>query len=266
MSENSKSFIRDYLPGQTQDDEAKTPDNSVQKFQLESFSTPGKTRHKGFVHDSEISRNLDPANVLAAKQGVREIMKDALEKAKIQAKEIKERAEKEGREAGYADGFEKGEQAAKEKFTPMAKSFEQCLKELSELRKNLYSKVEREMVEMVVALAKKIIQFELSTQPDSIKKMIQLAVQSVLDKQFMVIKINPEDKEPAESFCPELKHLYPEIQHIAIEPQSGIARGGCLIETNFGSVDARIEKLEEQLEKILHLAPQVPEDESTDKP
>ena len=265
MSEDAKSFVRDYLPEQPKDEETKSSDPAVRKFQLESFATPGKTRHQGFVHDSEVSRNLDPANVLAAKQGVREVMKDALEKAKTQAKEIKERAEKEGRESGYAEGFKEGEQAAKEKFVPMAKSFEQVLKELSDLRKNLYGKVEGEMVEMVVALAKKVIQFELSTQPESIQKMIRLAVQSVLDKQSMVIKVNPEDKEPAESFCPELKHLYPEIQHIIVEPQSGIARGGCLIETNFGSVDARIEKLEEQIEKILHLVPRVPEDEPTEK-
>ena len=40
---------------------------------------------------------------------------------------------------------------------------------------------------------------------------------------------------------------------------SGITRGGCVIETNFGVIDARIEKLEEQIDRILNLSPNPPE-------
>ena len=39
----------------------------------------------------------------------------------------------------------------------------------------------------------------------------------------------------------------------------GIARGGCVVQTNFGVIDARIEKLEEQIDRILNLSPALPE-------
>ena len=132
--------------------------------------------------------------------------------------------------------------------------------DLTVFRKNMYDKGEREMVEMVVSLAKKVIHFEFSTRDDAVQEMIRLAVQSVLDRESMVIKINPADKGYAESFRPELHHLFSEIKNITFEAHSGVERGGCIVETNFGVVDARIDKLGEQMDRILNLAPPPPEE------
>jgi flagellar assembly protein FliH len=133
------------------------------------------------------------------------------------------------------------------------------VEELSEFRKEMYDKVEREMIEMVIALTKKVIRFEFSKREDAVQDMIRLGVQSVLDRESMVIKIHPTDKEYAESFLPELHHMYSEIKNITFVAHSAIERGGCVIETNFGVIDARIEKLEEQIDRILNLAPPEPD-------
>ena len=74
----------------------------------------------------------------------------------------------------------------------------------------------------------------------------------------MVIRIHPSDKAHAEAFSPELKNLFSEIKNITFEEHSGIEKGGCVIETNFGTIDARVDQLENQIEKILKLAPAVP--------
>ncbi len=116
------------------------------------------------------------------------------------------------------------------------------------------------MIEMVVDLAKKVIHFEFSTRDDAVQEMIRLAVQSVLDRESMVIKINPADKGYAESFRPELHHLFSEIKNITFEAHSGVERGGCVVETNFGVVDARMDKLGEQMDRILNLAPPPPDE------
>lgn len=250
MSSDSRWFIRG-LTTETQAEEG--AEAKARDFKLESFVAQGKTRV--FTHGQEGAGNFAPENIARAREGVRELLQDALGKAAQQAESIKRQAEEEGRAAGHAEGFAAGEQAAKEAFEPLMKCFEQLTRDLAGFRERMYPSVEREMIAMVVALAKKVIRFELATREESIQDMIRLAVQSVLDKESMIIKVNPEDKEHAENFRPELSNLYPQIQKIVIEPQSGIARGGCVIETNFGAVDARIEKLEEGLDKILELAP-----------
>ncbi len=49
--------------------------------------------------------------------------------------------------------------------------------------------------------------------------------------------------------------MFGEIRNITLEAHSGVERGGCIIETNFGTIDARIDQLEEQIDRILHMAP-----------
>jgi len=122
----------------------------------------------------------------------------------------------------------------------------------------MYPKVEKEMIEMITGLTKKILQHEINTNEDSVKQMILLAINSVIDKENMTIRIHPSDKAHAEAFFPELKNLFSEIKNITFEEHSGIEKGGCVIETNFGTIDARVDQLENQIEKILKLTPAVP--------
>ncbi len=266
LSNNRKNFIRSYLPSDGNEPSSKSSAAEIKKFEMHDLVAENKSKRRSFVYDSEDATNFDVHNVNKAKQGVIEIMRDALNKAKTQAAEIRGTAEKEARETGYADGFKQGELNAKEEFKPFLETTQNMIQELSGFRKKMYGKVEREMIEMVISLVKKVIHFELSTREDSVQEMIRLAVQSVLDKESMTIKINPKDKEHAESFRPELQHLFGEIKNITFEPQTGIERGGCIIETNFGTVDARMDKLGEQIDKILHLTPPPLEEKTEDNP
>mgnify|MGYP002630535933 CR=1 FL=1 len=257
MSEDRKQFVASNLQPEDSDNTAPVLDERA--FQFDELIYQNPSIRRGFTYDSEQARNFDQSNVNKAKEGVMELLKDAMEKAKKQVGDLKSKARREGYDAGFEGGFKKGEQAAREEFEPFLKNTQKLIEDLSGFRKEMYDKVEREMVEMIISLAKKVIHFEFSTREDAVQEMIRLAVQSVLDRETMVIKINPTDKGYAESFRPELHHLFGEIKNITFEAHSGIERGGCVIETNFGVIDARIEKLEEQIDRILNLSPALPE-------
>ena len=249
------SNIRDSIEAKRA--EEKKPQQEARSYQLDEFTIESSSMRRGFTYDSENARNFDQASVDKAKEGVKEILKDTLDKAKRQAADIKAHAKKQGHNEGYAEGFKKGEDAAREELKPFLETIEELVSDLTGFRKDMYDKVEREMVEMVIRLAKKVIHFEFSTRDDAVQEMIRLAVQSVLDRESMVIKINPTDKGYAESFRPELHNLFGDIKNITFEGHSGVERGGCVVETNFGVVDARIDNLEEQMDRILNLAPLV---------
>lgn len=260
LYKNSKNFTRSYLPSEGEGTSATPSEDPANAFELQELIPKNDTPQRDFTYDSKEATNFDTHNIDRARQGVIEIVRDALNKAKSQAMEIRETAEKEARDKGYAEGFQKGELDAREEFKPVLETAENIIQELSAFRKKMYPKVEREMIEMVTSLVKKVIHFELSTKEDSVQEMIRLAVQAVLDKETMTIKINPADKEHAENFRPELQHLFGEIKNISFESNTGIERGGCIIETNFGTVDARMDQLGDQIDKILHLAPPAPEE------
>ena len=255
----------EFKPSYLQTNDVDAPEKTLEErtFQFENFIIQNATIHRDFAYDSEKARNFDQSNVDKAKLGVKELLKDALDKAKSQVNEIKSNARKEGYDIGYETGFKKGEEDAKKEFSPFLGTVQEMIKELTGFRKENYDKVEREMVEMIISLAKKVIHFEFSMRENAVQDMIRLAVESVLDKESMVIKINPTDKKYAENFSPELHRLFDEIKNVNFESHPGIERGGCIIETNFGVVDASIEKLEEQIDQILNLSPVPPENLTT---
>ena len=177
-------------------------DNSEEKdkdetrlFELSEFLGTRSNQDRGFSFDSETARNFDADNINKAKQGVKELIGDAVAKAKSLAIEIKENAYKEGYKTGYEEGFQtayqKGEDSAKEEFIPLLQTINSLIQELSEFRTMMYPKVEKEMIEMITGLTKKILQHEINTNEDSVKQMILLAINSVIDKDNMTIRIHP---------------------------------------------------------------------------
>ena len=251
------------------DNSAGTEKKEPKAFKLMELVESSSQNSRTFSFDSESARNFDKENINIAKQGVKELMADAIIRAKKKAIEIKDNAYKEGHETGYDEGFkaafQKGKTSAKEEFTPLLETLNSLIQELSGFRKLMYPKVENEMVGMIVDLTKKVLAYEISSKEDSVKQMILLAMNSVIDKENMVIRIHPSDKGYAEEFRPELKRLFSEIKNITFEEHSGMERGGCIIDTNFGSVDAQVDQLEEQIDKILNLTPNVPELKSDSK-
>lgn len=262
LSEHFKPYPRKTEDGESPEEGARHPvetDVPREPFRFQDFGVR-RDIPRGFKFDLESSRNFDTQNIEKARQGVKEIFADAMERIKAKAEEVKAEARKEGYDAGYQDGYKAGEDAAKEEFTPFLKTLTEGVGELGKFRRNMYPKVEREMIHMIVDLAKKIIKTDLAEREDSIRDMIRLAVASILDRESMVIKVNPRDKEHAERYSPELKSLFPDIRNLHIEGHEYVQRGGCLVQSNFGSVEADIDSLTAEIEKLLHMAPPPPEE------
>ncbi|MFQ5482890.1 MAG: FliH/SctL family protein, partial [Nitrospinaceae bacterium] len=194
------------------------------EVEFQDFSPERRSDTESFAFDNEDQRNFDPGNVQKAREGVREVFQDAMSRLKTQAEEIKEQARREAHEQGYEAGFKAGREAAQGEFTPFLEMLQQLVEDLSHLRQQMFSKVEREMIQIIVGLAKRVIHHELNSREDSVREVIRLAVQSVLNRQQMTLKVHPDDKLHAESFRPELQQLFHEIQNITIEAQPAIQR------------------------------------------
>ncbi|CAI2719236.1 FliH/SctL family protein [Nitrospina watsonii] len=262
MSKQFKPFRSgEDVEGTDEDDaqEPKATSDSGAPFQFQDFGIR-RDLPRGFKFDLEKSRNFDDRNIEKAKQGVQQVFADALDRIKVKAEEVKAQAREEGHQAGYQDGFKAGEEAARQEFTPFLETLTAGVEELAKFRSGMYPKVEREMIHMVVELAKKIIETDLSLREDSVRDIIRLAVGSILDRETLVLKVNPKDRKYAEHYSPELHRLFPDIRNVRVEGHASVQRGGCRVESNFGSVEADMGRLQAEIDKLLHRAPPAPEE------
>lgn len=250
MSKDLRNFVPDqYSEGQT---------GVSQKFNLDEYVREAKALKSEFIHDLEHQRDIDPSNALKDKEGVDELFSDAMQKMKDQAAKIKEEAQQQGYEEGQEKGFQAGEQAVKEHFKSSLAALKGLIEQLSEARDTLYPRLEREMVEMITTLARKVIRTELEGKGNAIREIVHMAIESVLDRESLVVKVHPDDHKELQDYGQELIRLFHEIKNVEFRSHASVVRGNCVVESNFGTVEAGLDHLDEHIERILHLAPPAP--------
>ena len=145
----------------------------------------------------------------------------------------------------YAQGFSEGEKAGIEtgmkKVAPVLKDFEQAKEELEKVRGQIYSRVERETVELALAIAKKIVFHEVKTDREVILRVVREALKRTNEASSVKIRINSADfnilKNNENMFSAEMNSL----ENLHLIKDDRINDGGCMIETEMGEIDARIE-------------------------
>jgi len=252
LSKDFSSFIpNQYSGGET---------GVSQKFNLDEYVREAKSLKPEFVHDLEHQRESEETKKTENQEGVGEPSPDALQEMKDQATKIQEEAREQGYREGHDEGYQAGAQAVREQFTSSMDALQALVDELSGVRGKAYPLVEREMVEMIVTLARKIIRTELKGKADGIREIVRMAIESVLDRESLIIKIHPDDHKELEDYGQELIQLFHDIKNVKFEAHASVPLGNCVVESNFGTVEAGLNHLDEHIERVLHLAPPLPEE------
>jgi flagellar biosynthesis/type III secretory pathway protein FliH len=153
-----------------------------------------------------------------------------------------EEAEKTAFENGYKKGVLEGIANGKMEIEPVLNKFKKALDEIVSMRRNLSHMAEIEAVNLSMAVARKIVGNEISTNRNIIRNTIKEALKKVEGHEFIKIKVNPVELQIIEAAKAELKDIANCMQDIEVIGDDDISPGGCLIETNIGDIDARIEK------------------------
>ena len=163
---------------------------------------------------------------------------------------------------GFSDGLEKGtkegqvagfEQATK-KLEPLLDGLQQALMQLGNLRQNTYRIIEQEVVELALAIARKVICREIEVDKKVVVCVAREALSKVEDPGSVTIKMNPADYQFINDTKYQLSELIGNIDNVTIEPGENIRSGGCIIETNLGEIDARIEQQLQAVEESFRTA------------
>ncbi len=160
------------------------------------------------------------------------------------------RLEREAYEKGFAQGQKDGLDLEKSKMEEMGKQYEALLLELRDLKIQIFHESEGEMLRLVELMLKKIIGEEIKTNSAVIKHCISSAAKFLTDKRKVRIIINPDDMEEVKKMLPDLVKLTKGGNFQLMEDPS-IGKGGCMLETGFGRVNATIEDQIDEMLKVI---------------
>ena len=128
----------------------------------------------------------------------------------------------------------------KKQMEEKGKQFDTLFSELNGLKALIHSETEEELLKLSMLTAKKIIREETRTDIQIIGRTIRAALKFVVEKSHIRILINPDDMEAVREILPDLAALNKRAEFQLTE-DNGIKRGGCILETGFGKINATIE-------------------------
>lgn len=149
-----------------------------------------------------------------------------------------------------ACGFEQGQNQSREQTLAECKiqidHLKTVLNEASTAMQEHQQKVqiagEENGVRLALALAREIIKNEILLRPELADRIMRKTVEFVSDQENLKIKVHPDDREAILGLLKEILSNPRVLDKVEINTDTGIHRGGCIIETDFGVVDARIDQ------------------------
>jgi flagellar assembly protein FliH len=157
------------------------------------------------------------------------------------------RLEKSAYENGFAQGEKAGMEIAERKIEVVMRRYSESIMELGKLRSALYGQAEREVVKLAIEVAKKIVHREVQADREIIETLVHVALSHVAEKSAVTVHLSPLDYNFLLEHRAELNQS--EGRDISLLADQSIERGGCLIQTECGDIDARIEEKFREVEQ-----------------
>lgn len=188
----------------------------------------------------------------AASQGSR--ISKAVREASLDAHEIVARARAEAAEMLATAEREKEtleEESRQRGFQQGLNQWNQNLVEALEARRQYLAKHETELVELAVAVARRIVGECAATEPEAVLPAAREAIRAMRSERRIRLRIRTADEATVREHVAELSALSAEICEIVVIRDDTIQLGGCIVESDLGIIDAQFSTQLASLESAL---------------
>ena len=141
---------------------------------------------------------------------------------------------------------------AEQRLNDTAETLGSAIVDISRLREKILKNSTNDMLQLVMAISRKVIQHEIQTREEVILNIITQALHAAIRSDEFHIKINPDDFQVVTDNKPLFLASVSGLTNITFEADPSIDRGGCLVESALGQVDATVEtKLDDIYQQLL---------------
>ncbi|MDR2758105.1 MAG: flagellar assembly protein FliH, partial [Spirochaetaceae bacterium] len=150
------------------------------------------------------------------------------------------------------DGFAEGN-AEVERLIERTRT---VLERAQDKRVEILAETEQQIIDLVLLISRKVIKVISENQRNVVISNVVQALRKVKGRGNIIIRVNLVDIKLTTEHTKKFIQLLEGTQSVQVVEDSSVDPGGCIIETDFGDVDARISSQLAELEsKILEMSP-----------
>jgi flagellar assembly protein FliH len=121
--------------------------------------------------------------------------------------------------------------------------------------------LEQDGYRFALAVAERVVKHEITLDESVVMRQIRDSMHRIIGVETITVRVHPDDEILVRSHRPVLLSSSDSVREIIIEGDDTVERGGCILESATGNVDARIGSQLRQIESAL-FGSQVPPQES----
>jgi len=208
---------------------------------VETVVWPG--RHAGSAHGpppKQLQRGSESSQGKAAASGPEAA---EFERRLAELERLRQLETAEAHHRGVEDGLRRGREEAAAEVKKALDQVARTLEELAKAKSKLRQEAERELVKLALAVARRILYRELSTDPSSIEGIVHAALQKLQQREVSRVRVCPQAVAAVRAALDRVGSR----SGMEIVADPGLATGALLFETSVGELDASIET---QLQEI----------------
>jgi flagellar assembly protein FliH len=194
-----------------------------------------------------------------AEAAAKQLVDDATAKAAALAKDAKDAVKKDrdsAREEGKKEGREEAWKSGQDEAVRLVERLRTVLEKTQAIRADVLSATESQLVLLARIISRKVIKSLASSQEGIVVDTVKAALAKVKGRGKIVIRVNTADMNLTTAHTKDFVNMLEVIENVEVQEDSTIGVGGCVVETSFGEIDARIEsQLNELEDRITTLSP-----------
>ena len=195
----------------------------------------------------------------SAEEHAKALLQNAFERASQLLAEAGERGnalveslQSEARTAGHAEGSAAADREMSDMMATMRNLVDMARVE----RHKLIESAEPELVRLAVGIAERVLHQQIALDRGVVVEMAKVAIGRLVEKESVTVRVNPGDLERMREHRDELLSNG-EIKNFRIVEDQRVDRGGVVVETDGGTIDARISTQVNEAKRVLHIEDEV---------
>lgn len=120
--------------------------------------------------------------------------------------------------------------------------------------------LEHDAYAFAIAVAGRIVKHEITMDREVVVRQVREALRRIVGVESIKLRVHPEDEVLIRAHRTALLTSSDSVREVNIEPDPAIERGGCIIESSSGNVDARIATQLRQVENALCAEETIPQE------
>lgn len=170
-----------------------------------------------------------------------------LKKASAEREAIEMEAYRKGLEQGQAQG----QMMAAKRIEPLVKTLSHAIEELKKMRQHIIEKHQDQIIEILMIMTEKIIHREIHLSPDIILDTLRHACSHLTETDEIRLRVHPSDFEYIRDMERVISTQLTGKGNMHFIEDTNVERGGIIIDTEFGEIDASIRSQIEHMKEVL---------------